>query len=272
MSTAQPASTCIASEVLQIVGIEDLVLLVVTALLAVTFRGARLGKQTRSSKSPETLNLKPQHAEQAGSSKSAEALALERGDVTLTQMVTHERCQKLHHAEQIGSAEALKLERGDVTLTQMVTHERCQSGLRGAWGEEQAQNSQQMPPSLSGSSGEEPAKMSSRQRWREKKKLEKNTSTVSSGDPIKDTLVLMIKSLQQSRGQAFPWGAFCESQEVKNRDPARYPVHVLHQFVVTHCFSVLPIQQGRSEYLACFSQRSGELSLRNRHMQGLAMG
>jgi len=201
MSTAQPASACIASEVLQIVGIEELVLIVVTALLAATFRGARLGKQTRSSKSPKTLKLKP------------------------------------HHAEQTGSAEALKLERGDVTLTQMVTHERCQSGLRGAWGEEQAQNSQQMPPSLSGSSGEEPAKMSSRQRWREKKKLEKNTSTVSSGDPIKDTLVLMIKSLQQSRGQAFPWGAFCESQEGKNRDPARYPVDVLQRFAQDHCSS-----------------------------------
>jgi len=207
---AQPASTSMVIEVMQLVGVEELAILVVTALLAASFRGAHLGKQFGSSKSPKTSKFKPHHAYQTGSSKSTETLKLKQGAVTLGQSVTHERCQS----------------------GQSVTHESCQIGSQGVWGEEPGQNSEQMTPTSSGSSGEELAKPTSQQRWREKRRLLKNASVVSSGDQMKDELVGKIKSLQSSRREMWhAWGVFCDSQEGQKRDPTFYPVDVLQQFV-----------------------------------------
>jgi len=65
MSATQPVSMTMVSELLQFVNIE-LSILVVLALLAVTFRGARPSKQTGSSKSPKLQERKPRRAEQPG--------------------------------------------------------------------------------------------------------------------------------------------------------------------------------------------------------------
>jgi len=68
--------------------------------------------------------------------------------------------------------------------------------------------------------GEEPAQK--RQR----------TPAVSSGDPWKDQLVAKIKAFQRSgEDQKQAWWTFCDSQEGKNRDPARYEADALQQFV-----------------------------------------
>jgi len=125
------------------------------------------------------------------------------------------------------SLKSLKLKRGAVTLTQSVAHEQCQS----AW------KSQQMPPTSSGSSAEEPAKMSGGQRYRENRKLRREPS----GDPIKDALIDKIRSLQNTRDKLSPagqaWVALYEPFEGRDQDLARYPVDVLQQFVRDHCSS-----------------------------------
>merc|ERR1719148_478307 len=50
---------------------------------------------------------------------------------------------------------------------------------------------------------------------------------VSSGDPQKDALVDAVKNFQRSgEAQKQAWWTFCDSQEGKNRDPARYDTDV----------------------------------------------
>jgi len=53
----------------------------------------------------------------------------------------------------------------------------------------------------------------------------------SSGDPQKDALVDSVKNFQRSgEAQKQAWWTFCDSQESKNRDPARYDTETLWQF------------------------------------------
>merc|ERR1719162_1427598 len=110
-SMAQPASTPMIIEVLQLVGADELVL-VATVLLALTFSSVFSGKQTGACKSSKSLKRVLHHVEQTGSSKSPEVL---------------------------------KLRRGDVMVTDSVTQKRHQSGFQGACAEEPAQESQQLP-------------------------------------------------------------------------------------------------------------------------------
>jgi len=179
---------------------------------------------------------------------------------------------------------------------------QCQSAFQGAWGEEPAQKSRQVPSALSDRPGEEPAKRSSWQRWRDRKKLQRNDSIVSSDAPIKESLVAKIKSFQRfdtemkhawwtfceshggnkrdpacypvevlqqflqdqvplkdslvvkikelqssERGKKHAWWTFCESQEGRNRDPARYPVDVLQQFVQDHLCEEITLSQSSSD-------------------------
>jgi len=132
--------------------------------------------------------------------------------------------------------ESLKLRRGGVTLTQSVTRKSRQSRRNGNI-EEPVQKSQQMSLAPSDGSGEEPVKKSSQERLGDGSRLGE-ASIFSSGDPIKDSLVDLIRSFQKSRKEeGHAWETFCANQENNIRDPARYPVDVLQQFVKELCSS-----------------------------------
>jgi len=124
-----------------------------------------------------------------------------------------------------------------VTLTCGLTQERRQSGFQGSWGEESAEKNQPMQPAFVSSSGEDPPKRSSRERWRQQRRLLRKVSITSSGDPTKDALVAKIRSFQSSGGEErFAWESFCHCQ-MGHRDPVQYPVDVLQLFVSNHCTS-----------------------------------
>jgi len=69
---------------------------------------------------------------------------------------------------------------------------------------------------------------------------------------LKDSLVVKIKELQSSeRGKQHAWWTFCEKQEGQNRDPARYPVDILQQFVQYHlCEEIILSQPTRDAYVS----------------------
>jgi len=71
--------------------------------------------------------------------------------------------------------------------------------------------------------------------------------------PLKDALVVKIKQLQSSeRGKKHAWWTFCETQEGRNRDPSRYPVDVLQQFVQDHLCEEITLSQSSSDpYESC---------------------
>jgi len=65
---------------------------------------------------------------------------------------------------------------------------------------------------------------------------------------LKDLLVAKIKELQSCyRGNKHAWWTFCESQEGKNRDPARFPVEVLQQFVKDHLGEEITLSQSSTD-------------------------
>jgi len=141
------------------------------------------------------------------------------------------------------SRQSPKLEQGDVPLTRSAIHELRQRGFQHACREEPAPKSQHMASHLSGSSGEEPAKMKTRkgnQRFRyQQNELSRKLRRDATGDPIKDALVTMIRSFQvrtKFSQEEDMWDAVCVSQG-GNRDPVKYPVEVLQQFVQDHCSS-----------------------------------
>jgi len=135
---------------------------------------------------------------------------------------TQRRCQsgfQVAPAQRWADMEDMDVD-ADLTLTQSVTHEK-QSSFQGGWGGEPIQKIQTMPPVLSGSTGEEPVKRGTRQRWRNNRTQKRSVTASRTGDPIKDALVDKIKSLQRCGEVAKQaWGAFSESQEGKNRYPA----------------------------------------------------
>jgi len=129
-----------------------------------------------------------------------------------------------HRAKQTGLEKALELHK----------REQFQSAFQGARGEEPAKKSQQVPSVLSDGSGIGLTERSSCQRRRDQTKLQKNASIVSSGAPIKESLVFKIKSLQRfDMKMKQTWLTFCESHGGK-QDPASYPVDVLQQFLQDH--------------------------------------
>jgi len=55
---------------------------------------------------------------------------------------------------------------------------------------------------------------------------------VSTGDPMKDSLVEKVKSFQRSsEDNKQAWWSFCDGQESQNRDPARYEIDTLQMFL-----------------------------------------
>jgi len=144
------------------------------------------------------------------------------------------------HVLSTKSRQSPKLEGCDVRLTRSATHELGQSGSQHACREEPAPKSQHMASHLSGSSGEEPAKMKTRklnQRVRySHNELCRKLRRDATGDPIKDALVTMIRSFPKFSQEESMWDAVCVSQG-GNRDPVKYPVEVLQQFVQDHCSS-----------------------------------
>jgi len=82
---------------------------------------------------------------------------------------------------------------------------------------------------------------------------------VSSGDPVKDALVETIKSFQSSCQEVcHTWFTFCE-KEGSTRDPARYPVDVLQQFVQDHCSPELLHRSRTAQALAPCHFLSGKV-------------
>jgi len=89
-----------------------------------------------------------------------------------------------------------------------------------------------MPPAQLSGEGEEPANggQTKRERSGGQSKAQRLADKKKQNWPPKNpTIVDVIKSL--SGGGREAWAAFCRSQEGKNRDPARYPVDVLQQFL-----------------------------------------
>jgi len=71
--------------------------------------------------------------------------------------------------------------------------------------------------------------------------------------PLRDALIVKIKQLQSSeRGKKHAWWTFCETQEGRNRDPSRYPVEILQQFVQDHlCEETTSSQSSSDPYDSC---------------------
>jgi len=68
--------------------------------------------------------------------------------------------------------------------------------------------------------------------WGGEPMAKKFKANVSTGNPAKDALVTKIKNFQRSgEEQKQAWWMFCDAQEGKNRDPARYEIDVLQMFV-----------------------------------------
>jgi len=67
---------------------------------------------------------------------------------------------------------------------------------------------------------------------------------VSTGDPVKDQLILRIKAYQrQGEDQKTEWGLFCDNQLGGIRDPARHEVAVLQQFLLQHASNAGMVDQ-----------------------------
>jgi len=227
----QQASTPTASEVLQLVGVVGLILAVESVpVWALTFAGVLLWQSSWLIQIAEKLKLPTHQVKQIGLPKALELLKLKLGKSTLqgAQAEDPDQRRSWQTWRESGKQKYSILASGDPTKASLVSKikvfQRLDTEKKHAW---QTFCKSQV------SKNRDPASYPA----------DVLQLFLQDHVTIKDSLVMKIKGIQ-THGDQFDrrsemetkqaWSNFCESQEANNRDPARYPVDVLQQFVQDH--------------------------------------